>query len=496
MTGFQFRRVSPKTMSCWIGLQLSGMTFQWMLWQEAKGNLALYESTLAEQCAPAHLRHGICVGPAWNLSMWDTFSLEGTGRFESYDCRMARRRARKGWRSGGEFGQLRHRHTLLGRDMAPLRPCVLPNRTNHTVEFNTTSRPPTFVLVVDPVARARREGDEAPPDAAAEGEGQGVTEEMLEVEQFSLWSLRLDRLDPPPAAGSSEPFVERRAEGQGVISVEDLSEESAKALSDVGRVRWRATVVNRGWSSRQTRFDAFVEEATLGHVEELRRVQCSFTSAWKAFNREHQGRLQEVARLACALLGSLLCASAGATFVVFVARLRHLHLARLRPERGTGCCFHGVVLVKFLFVDVAQQACIVLYLLRWFEEDGMRCQLCLFHPGRCDEAHPFKPTTLASLACAVLSSLSNQLLVSPAKLRPGKASAAQETEDACWQACARFAAACVSTLPVTTAAFFASPALLEVPVLVQFASVLPCAVGWLTVGTLLLCWFVACCSDL
>lgn len=31
----------------------------------------------------------------------------------------------------------------------------------------------------------------------------------------------------------------------------------------------------------------------------------------------------------------------------------------------------------------------MLYLLGWYEEDGLRCQLCLFHPQHCEDEDAF-----------------------------------------------------------------------------------------------------------
>lgn len=38
---------------------------------------------------------------------------------------------------------------------------------------------------------------------------------------------------------------------------------------------------------------------------------------------------------------------------------------------------------------LGQEVCIVLYLLGWYEEDGLRCQLCLFHPQHCEDEDAF-----------------------------------------------------------------------------------------------------------
>lgn len=48
-------------------MQALGAIFQVILLTEMERNLEHYEETLLKNCVP-HKQHGICLGPAWNLS--------------------------------------------------------------------------------------------------------------------------------------------------------------------------------------------------------------------------------------------------------------------------------------------------------------------------------------------------------------------------------------------------------------------------------------------
>ena len=51
---------------------------------------------------------------------------------------------------------------------------------------------------------------------------------------------------------------------------------------------------------------------------------------------------------------------------------------------------YSICSILMIFACVQLQICIVLYLLGWYEADGLRCQLCLFHPQHCEDEHPFR----------------------------------------------------------------------------------------------------------
>ena len=57
-----------------------------------------------------------------------------------------------------------------------------------------------------------------------------------------------------------------------------------------------------------------------------------------------------------------------------------LSLLMLRLGKLLSC----MIIFKLLFQDLPQQVCIVAYLHAWYSPNGMRCQMCLFHPSHCD----------------------------------------------------------------------------------------------------------------
>eukprot|EP00439_Symbiodinium_sp_Y106_P023425 s9256_g2.t2 len=71
---FRPRRLKAPLVLAWLTVQLLGLMFQVILWLEVGRNLEAFEDTLAQNCAPSLQQHGICLGPAWNLSYSGTLS--------------------------------------------------------------------------------------------------------------------------------------------------------------------------------------------------------------------------------------------------------------------------------------------------------------------------------------------------------------------------------------------------------------------------------------
>ncbi|CAE7354822.1 unnamed protein product [Symbiodinium necroappetens] len=71
---FRPRRLKAPVVLAWLTVQLLGLIFQVILWLEVGRNLESFEDTLAQNCAPSLQQHGICLGPAWNLSYSGTLS--------------------------------------------------------------------------------------------------------------------------------------------------------------------------------------------------------------------------------------------------------------------------------------------------------------------------------------------------------------------------------------------------------------------------------------
>jgi len=216
------------------------------------------------------------------------------------------------------------------------------------------------------------------------------------------WSLHVLRVDPPQTAKD----FRQVHHGTDVVNIEDLSPESQQRLAKRGDVRWRATLTNRVYSPHRWRFVAFVEDSAVPHLADIHASsRCSFVRAWKAFNRQHQGHSHVALSWCSALLGFFIPVSAAAAFIVY-----RCSAAAGEQDAENGCCdcggygFHVVVMLKFLTTDIPQQVCIVLYVLGWYEAEGLRCQLCLFHPRHCEEEHPFRLASLIAFSCTSLSS--------------------------------------------------------------------------------------------
>merc|ERR1712046_115954 len=106
--------------------------------------------------------------------------------------------------------------------------------------------------------------------------------------------------------------------------------------------------------------------------------------------------------------------------------------------------FHLVVVAKFLLQDVPQQVCVILYLLGWYEAEGLRCQLCLFDMDHCGVEEPFHFANAIAFGCVLLSSVANQLLVRPIIKKR------YTEDDICMHWVVRGGGACLATLPFTT----------------------------------------------
>jgi len=304
-------------------------------------------------------------------------------------------------------------------------------------------------------------------------------------EEFVKWSLKVSRIDPPEIATLqtySHPGI-----GYEALAFEDLSDEANITMSKTGRIVWRATLEHRSLSD--ARYIAFVEDAMVQrHIACHIDSSCSFVRSWKAFNKEHQGRSHSTLVLCQKLLKLFLPLAACAIYLVASLHVKQL----LRPKHGFGCCFHFIVIAKFLVVDVAQQTCIVLYILGWYNTDGLRCQMCFLQDETADSlmvrSSGLEPSSLA-LACSLLSSISNQMLLRPAERRVAN------SDDVCVRITARMALASVSTLPFTTGVWWASSALLEAPTTIRGFVVVPCILGWTTLGALSLMFLVFVCEN-
>merc|ERR1719271_1155475 len=108
-----------------------------------------------------------------------------------------------------------------------------------------------------------------------------------------------------------------------------------------------------------------------------------------------------------------------------------------------------------------QQLCIVLYLIGWYDREGLKCQRCLFDQQACAAESPFHAGNTLPLVFTLTSCLLNQLLWRPMKTKT------YSDDDICCQRLLRFGMACVQILPFTGGIWFASGSILAAPMLLH-----------------------------
>lgn len=210
-----------------------------------------------------------------------------------------------------------------------------------------------------------------------------------------------------------------------------------------------------------------VIDSRILHLEDIhKQPQCSFEDSWKNFNERHNGQHHKVLRYA--RFGS-------GFFLALSLLLVGLVLPRFYFYVQGGKLLTRVIALKFLVQDIPQQLLIVAYIYAWYAPNGLRCQMCLFHPAHCDDQHPLHLTNLLVALTTMASACSNQLLVQ-AKVRR-----VHDEEDECFLWFVRFALLSVSILPFSTAIVVLSSTLLHLKsVVVYIAFGVPTLLGWVT----------------
>lgn len=77
-----------------------------------------------------------------------------------------------------------------------------------------------------------------------------------------------------------------------------------------------------------------------------------------------------------------------------------------------GVKFHYLVAAKSVLQDFPLQALVLWYIFSWYEGGGERCQLCLLEPRECEKMSPFHFSNLVLVGVILASALSNQFLFS------------------------------------------------------------------------------------
>eukprot|EP00439_Symbiodinium_sp_Y106_P039513 s3687_g4.t2 len=471
-TGLRLQEVSQLTVLTWLAFQLLSLVLQWQFWQEVRTNLDLFGETLTVHCAQDVSQHGVCHGPIWNVSAWHEFVLHGKpsrlwhaelpsvhlrthGRLVDSIPAIDAEIVQLEQETANRLKQLRERRAelmvLQGLTPTGLNHSVTGRAFNSTYifQFETRSSPPVFLLSLNPVARSHRVG-EMPPTI--------VPSDDMEGSDLWPWSLQVRRLEPTQAAADYQRF----GSGEKVITIEDQSVEAVSSVHQKGYVRWEVMVQSSDLSGKQTRFDAAGISSSIRHVDDAGSLQAIYWRALRAPRHDPPADPD-----------------------------LDVELSKAPPGDTSGCCscgFQAIILVKLVVMDVPQQVCIVLYLLGWYEQEGLRCQLCLFHPQHCEPEHPFRLANSAAFLCTLLSSVVNQIIIGPSQKH--KASGEPGAE---W--IVRIGLLCVSILPFTTGVYWSTSALVWTPVLARILFFLPCVIGWFCIFATVLSCLVACCAE-
>ncbi|CAK9069754.1 Integral membrane protein [Durusdinium trenchii] len=242
---------------------------------------------------------------------------------------------------------------------------------------------------------------------------------------------------------------------------------------------WDGTMNLKSKYNDEVQISVFIIDSRITHLEDIhQQKQCSFEGSWQNFNERGQGKHHRVLSFTKA---------ATCFFLLVQLSLAVLVLRRFFLFVDTGKLLSRVIVLKFVLQDFPQQLCIAAYLYAWYADNGLRCQMCLFHPNHCDEQHPLHSTNFFVCLFTLLSAIANQMLLQ-AKLKRG-----YDSEDECVLCFFRFVMLSVSTLPFSTAMCFLSALLLHLKsVAIYFMSAIPAILGW---GALICVPLFVCCEE-
>lgn len=251
-----------------------------------------------------------------------------------------------------------------------------------------------------------------------------------------------------------------------------------RGMSDVNQ--WTGSMSLTGTTSRQTDISVYVVDSRIEHLDDIhKQEQCSFEQSWQNFGERHNGEHHRVLTFTYQALGLFTLVSAG-----LLALVSH----RFFYYVESGNLLRRVIALKFLLQDFPQQALIVAYLYGWYAKNGLRCQMCLFHPLHCELQHPLHWSNLFACLFCVLSASANQLML---KAKPVKHS---DGEEECCVFFMRLVLFSVSALPFSTGIYlfpFWFPRGSHLVLILLLAGV-PMVMGWAVV----ICMpFLACCGD-
>lgn len=405
----------------WLVLQAANLIFSLLLLAEISQHLADFEAELAAQCAPSHIRQGICLGPAWNLSYSSVLTFPPSDISDSS--------------SGFDFV------------MAPDR----------SFSFATESKPPTFLLGVEP------------------RQATGVLTNAIR------WKVSISGLGQNSWNSHAVSDVQGVNTMYRVITARPESVWSDGFDSGYGgRRQWTGSLSLTGKTSGQTDILVYIVDSRIEHLDDIHKQdQCSFENSWQNFSERHNGEHHRVLSFTHRAL---------AMFVLVSGGLLALVLYRFYFYVESGKLLRRVITLKFLIQDFPQQVFIVAYIYAWYAKNGLRCQMCLFHPLHCENEHPLHWSNLLACVFTILSASANQLMLQ-AKVRK-----TSDGEDECCVFFARGVLFSVSALPFSTAIYlfpFWFPRGSHL-VLVLILAGVPMIAGW---AALLCIPMLACCGD-
>jgi len=316
---------------------------------------------------------------------------------------------------------------------------VIPSDSTFT--FQTASQPPTFLLGVEP----------QPPHARAS------------------WRVSIS-----PRAGGDEWGIARKlpdVKGTG-SRYQVLTSPAFRGPS------WSGSLSMESKFPDATQIHIYIVDSRIKHLEDVHdQPQCNFEGSWENFNQRHSGDHHRILSWAQTATGFFLAVSLALVALVLYRFFYYVESGKLLSR---------VIALKFAVQDFPQQMCIVAYLYSWYASNGLRCQMCLFHPHHCDDQHPLHWTNLLVCFFTLLGAVANQLLIQ-AKLKK------YDEEEECFLCVARMAMLSISTLPFSTGLFILSASLLHLrSVIVYIICGGLMMVGW---GTLLCVPVVAICDD-
>jgi hypothetical protein len=306
---------------------------------------------------------------------------------------------------------------------------VIP--ADRSFAFKTNSRPPTFLLGIEP----------QPPHSKAH------------------WKVAVGGHDPSRNVGNQGIDVVPATYGLGNRYKVVIGPVTASGS-------WTASMQLKSQYSDSTSIRVYVVDSKIQHLDDVhKQPQCSFEGSWQNFNERHNGEHHKVLTNTQTATGFFLAVSL-VTFLVTGHRF-YFYVE-------SGKLLSRVIAFKFLAQDFPQQLCIVAYLYGWYAENGLRCQMCLFHPQHCDDEHPLHFANMLVCIFTLLSASSNQLLLQ-AKSRK------YDEEEECFLVCARGAIFSVSVVPFSTGLLCLSSSLLHLrSFLVYLMSGLLTLTGWTT----------------